>query len=338
MNGTFAERFAGESLDVLESILAHSRDCIKLLNKRGELEYLSASATDALGVADPSSLLGKVWRDLWPESERTKLDRAVAAAWTGTRERFDGITVSEDGGRRHWEVTISPVRGAQSMVTRLLVVSSEVTSRVELAEQSRERWERAENRANFAGVISHELRHRLKNQLAVVNAVAKLLARHANSASELARKLEEKLIAMGRAQDLLAVERAGPLTAAQAINEVLAASGAGERVVVTEIPPVALPEESVQQLSLVLGELQTNALKYGALRDVSGDVRLSGTVDNDILTLRWQEDCHREITAKGEGHGGFQLIRRLGSAGGKRPVIDWNPSGITVEIHIRVKE
>lgn len=336
MDRTFADRFAGESLDVLESILSHSRDCIKLLNARGELEYLSASANDALEIDEPAQLLGKVWRNLWPENERAALDEAIATAWSGTSARFRGKMPSDDGTPRHWEVTISPVRGGDGQVTHLLAVSTNVTAQWESVERGRERLEQAEDRASFASVISRELRHRLKNQLAVVNAVAKLLARHSTSARELTLKLEEKLIAMGRAQDLLSIERDGPLTASQAVVEVVEASGAGDRISVRGIPAAILPEESVQQLALLLGELQTNALKHGALRNDRGDVYLSGRRDEEVMSLLWEEDCHQAVSPASAGNGGFQLIRRLGAAGGKQPSIVWQPTGIAVEFHVRV--
>lgn len=334
----FSEQFDGECLEVLVSILAHTRDCIKLLNRRGELQYLSASANNALSLAEGESAVGRVWREMWPESERPALDRAVAAAWEGESARFDGTTLGSDGNMRHWEVVVSPVRGTSDLVTHVLAVSTEVTAQREIAAQEQLLREMAESRASMAGLVSHELRHRLKNQLAVVNAVAKLLSRHTADARELSQKLETKLIAMGQAQDLLAIERSGPMTAAEAVSEVLAASGAGDRVAISHMPQLALPEESLQQIALLLSELQTNALKYGALRDGDGTVTLAGSHAPGVLSLHWTEQCGRPVTPVDGGNGGFQLIRRLGASGGQQPVIEWHPDGIAVTVHVRAAE
>lgn len=335
MESGFLERYHAEAGDVLNAVLTHSRDCIKLLNLNGELEYVSASAQNALGLADNQAALGKPWRSFWPESERAALDGAVQSALDGASARFEGTTREEYGSPRVWEVTVSPVRGADGAITHLLAVSTEVTAQREAARQDRRKREQAEEQADLVGKMAQELRHRIKNQLAVVNAVTKLLARHTVSARDLARKLEEKLISLAQAQDLLAIRNDVALTARQAVAEVLKASGAGERISVVEMPEAGLPDESVQQLALLLGELQTNALKHGALRDDGGAIRLSGKTDGVVLTVRWEEDCGAPVTPAEAGNAGFQLIRRLGSAAGKQPVIGWTPTGIVVEFHVR---
>lgn len=331
MKSGFLEHYQAEAGDVLDAILAHSRDCIKLLNLRGELEFVSASAKNALGLTDNSEAIGQTWRDYWPESERPALDAAIRAATSGTSVRFEGATRDDEGDQRNWEVTISPVRGESGTITHLLAVSTDIT-----AERAvRQRLKQAEEEVSFAGDVARELRHRMKNQLAVVNAVTKLLARHTVGARDLARKLEQKLISLAQAQDLLALRHERALTAREAIAEILKASGAGERVEVVAMPEVGLPDESVQQLALLLGELQTNALKHGALKEEDGTVRLSGSAEGATLSLRWEEDCSAQVTPVETGNGGFQLLRRLGGAGQRQPVIAWQPNGIAVEFHVR---
>ncbi|MBX9898692.1 MAG: PAS domain-containing protein [Qipengyuania sp.] len=335
MDSGFLDRYRTEAGDVLDAILTHSRDRIELLDRGGALEYVGASARNALGLADTGEAIGKPWRDFWPESERAALDAAVLAAADGTSARFDGATQDDAGREWLWEVTVSPVWGDGGEITHLLALSTDLTARREAARLDRQRWQHAEAQAGLAGDVARELRHRIKNQLAVVNAVTRLLARHTESARDLAGKLEEKLISLAQAQDLLAIRHDRPLTAPHALAEILNASGAGERVEAADIPEVAIPDESVQQLALLLGELQTNALKHGALRDERGSVRLSGSTEGKALTLRWEEDCSVEVAPVQSGHGGFQLIRRLGAAAGKLPSITWQPTGIVVEFHVR---
>lgn len=335
MNSGFLDRYHAETADVLDAILTHSRDGIKLLNVKGGIEYASASAASALGLADAGQAVGKVWSEYWPADVRPALQTAIATAATGASTRFDGATRSADGAGRFWEVTISPVRGADRSITHLLAVSTDVTGQVDAAERGRMLWETAEKRVGYADVVARELRHRLKNQLAVVGAVAKLLARHTGDSRELSRKLEDKLIALSRAQDLLTILRDQPLGAREAVTQVLRASGAGERIEISECPETPVPDESVQQLALILGELQTNALKHGALRDEEGHVYLSAKVEGEVLTVCWQEMCSRPVTPVTDGAGGFQLIKRLGSARGRHPAVTWKNDGIVVEFHVR---
>lgn len=319
---------------MLNAILGNSRDSITLLDREGAIEYVSASAEHALGLTDDSQAVGKPWRDFWPESIHPDVDSAISSAANGGNPRFEAAMQAGSGLVRLWEATVSPVRGPAGSITHLLAVCTDVTAQGALATEDRLRWQDAEEQVTLARDVALELRHRIKNLLAVVNAVTKLLARHTDSARELALKLEEKLMSLAHAQDLLAIRHTRPLTARQAVTEVLKASGAGDRVEVADMPEAELPDESVQQLALLLGELQTNALKHGALSSDRGRVRLSGR-GGGPLTLRWEEDCGAAVVPVDTGNGGFQLIRRLGSGGGKQSVIEWKPRGIAVEFHVR---
>ena len=199
----------------------------------------------------------------------------------------------------------------------------------------RQRRVEAERKAGFAEDVAREMRHRLKNQLAVVGSVSKLLARHTDDAKELVQKLEEKLIALSHAQDLLTVHRDDPITSRDAIDQVLAASGAGDHIECLDIPDVTLGHDAVQQLALILNELQTNSLKYGSLRDETGRITLSGSREGRSLSLVWHEDCDRPIEEP-ERHGaGTQLITRLGSTNDAAASFEWHPRAVTVTFHLR---
>lgn len=334
MGEDFSRRFGAEAGDVLASIFSHSCDCIKLIGLDGRLEYVSDSAKDALGLPSTESAIGQCWPSMWPDGERERISDAIASAATGESVRLKAAT-GDSADARHWDIAISPVRRPDGNLTHLLAISTEITAHVAAARLERERAELAEREMGRAATVTRELRHRLKNQLAVVGAVTKLLARHTEGARELAGKLEEKLISLAQAQDLLAVRHDHPITAGEAVSEVLKASGAGDRIEVIVMPEADLPDDSVQQLALLLGELQTNALKHGALRDENGSVRLSARSLPGALCLRWEEDCGVPVMPVETGNGGFQLIRRLGSAGTARPAITWSDQGINVEFHIR---
>lgn len=337
MSESYLERFRAEAGDVLASILAHSRDCIKLLNLRGEFEFLSDSATDALGIERIGHAIGREWRDFWPEEQRGPIDAALAAARNGESTRFEAAADDPARGVRHWLITVSPVRGAADVITHILAVSTEVTAQKAEAERDRQRLERAEKQAGHAGEVAREMRHRFKNQLAVIGAIAKLLARHTDDAGELAGKLEEKLLALAQAQDLLIDSDDRPISAPDAILRVLGASGAGDRVRLLDCPGALLGAESIQQLALLLGDLQTNALKHGALAQAGGRIELTcEQAGDDTLTLRWREYCPEPVTPPpASGNSGFQLIRRIGAAGARQPSISWDGHGIIVEFHLR---
>lgn len=331
----FHERFEGEAAAVLDAILTHDRDGIVMLSVTGDIEFVSQGALAQLVAKKGEAAIGSPWRLVWPDADRTAVDMAIAAATRGKNARFESTTRGPEGDRRWWDVVISPVWNASGTLSHLVAIATDVTSRKAAQQDERLRRQEAEREAGFAGDIAREMRHRLKNQLAVVGAVAKLLARHTETARDLALKLEEKLFSLARAQDLLTVHRDQPISAREAVEQVVEASGAGDKIEVFAIPDVRLPDDSIQALALVLGELQTNALKYGALSCDGGRIQLSGRANGDHFSLRWQEECPDPVSASTDSNGGFQLIRRLGSADGQQPTIEWHSHGIIVEFHLR---
>lgn len=334
MSVDFLDRLVDETQDVLTTILSQSRDCIELFSPQGDLEYINPNGLGSLGVDDPHGLVGRNWAEMWPPEAESQIERALERAMAGQIDRFEGYRPTPAGDVCWWDVSVCPIRSKDGSISHILAISRNITEYVNARLNDRLRREDAEHVAEFERGVSREMRHRLKNQLAVVGAVAKLLARHTGTARELVGKLEQKLQSLARAQDLLTARRDEPVQARDAIAQVLEASGAGERILVDDIPPASLPDEAVQTLALILGELQTNALKYGALRDEIGSVTLFASRTDNALTLRWMEDCGGPIAPVGQGNGGFQLIRRLGQLGSRSPEIESGARGIHVTFHV----
>ncbi|WP_375289158.1 sensor histidine kinase [Qipengyuania sp.] len=337
MTGGLPHSYHRESGDVLDAVLSNSRDSILLLTVGGSIEYASGGAAALLGCPKLEKALGTPWLDYWPVEARDSVRQAVDAAGEGRRVEFTAATRSGGEEGCWWDVAISPVRDSSDAITHLLAVATDVTGRRRVVRDERRRREEAERNASRAGDVAREMRHRLKNQLAVIGAVAKLLARHTHDAKDLAKKLEDKLISLARAQDILFFAGDDTFSAEKAVKEVLNASGAGDQVTVADIPEVPLPQEAVQQIALILGELQTNALKYGALSQGGGRIELSGRMTDGVLQLIWREHCAGIIAPSGAENGGILLVKRLGSAGQSRPDITWHEDGIQVTFYVRTE-
>ena len=330
---------AEQSQDVLHAVLSESQDCIKLVTPGGDIEYINDYGMRALQLDTFAEATAHPWSKLWPEENRAQVSDSVARASKGHRNRFEAFRPSKGGRGKWWDVSVSPVYDDEGDVSRLLVISREVTEQVHRRLNDRLRREEAEREADHASDIAREMRHRLKNQLAVVASVTKLLARNSDSADELCGKVENKLFALAQAQDLLTVHREAPIGSREAVEEVLSASGAGERIEVTGIPDMPVGDDTMQQIALVLGELQTNSLKYGALSARGGKITLTGSVTRGMLTLVWHEDVARDfVDPEGKTGAGMRLIERLGSASGARGSVAWHSSGPLATLHFRVLE
>ena len=147
MNSAYLDRDHAVTAAILNAVLTHSRDSLKLLTLSGEIEYASVSAASALGLPEPGDAVGKDWRDFWPDPVKPAFDAAIAAAASGESTRFEGPVPDADGTERHWDVTISPVHGADRTINYLLAVSTDVTAQKIADALGHERWEVAQSRA-----------------------------------------------------------------------------------------------------------------------------------------------------------------------------------------------
>lgn len=335
MSSGFMARFADESQVVLAAILDQSQDCILLLSPTGDIEYMNANGRQAMDVEDYGDVSGRQWVDLWTEDARKNFAEGLDKARRGQRSRFEAFSPDAVDRAHWWDVGLAPVYDSKEKLVHILVTMRDVTDYMNRRVDDQLRREAAEREAGFSEAVAREMRHRLKNQLAVVGSVSKLLARHSSSAAEMNEKFERKLMALAHAQDLLTVHRDEPITANEALSQVLGASGAGEAIEVLSIPEVRLGDDAVQQLALILGELQTNSLKYGALRDEKGRITLSGRMHGRSLCLHWHEDTGHDVQPPENTGAGFKLLERLGSTGDARGKTDWHKSGPSTTFYLR---
>lgn len=137
-----------------------------------------------------------------------------------------------------------------------------------------------------------ELNHRVKNNLATVQAIAVQTLRGTESPEAAREAFVQRITALAAAHDILTREQWEGVSVADIAEGVLRAlDGAADRVRL-EGPDVRLPAKTALALSMAFHELGTNALKYGALRTPSGQVRLDWRVtagDERRLELCWSE-------------------------------------------------
>jgi PAS domain S-box-containing protein len=182
-------------------------------------------------------------------------------------------------------------------------------------------------------LVAGEMAHRVKNTLAIVQALARQTFKN-SEAAEVAN-FEGRLAALARSQDLVADGGApGALLADVADTVIVRPLNAPERVRI-EGPDVRLTAEMSLGVALVLHELFTNALKYGALASEDGKIVLSWSFDErgEMLLLDWREIGGPPVTVPTRSGAGSRLIRRVmtGSTGGSAEV-KYLPDGLCCEM------
>lgn len=167
-------------------------------------------------------------------------------------------------------------------------------------------------------LVNHELAHRLKNMLAMVIAVASQTLKHVTE-RDAVDAFQKRLLALGSAHDIL-VDQTWVAASLQTVaGKVLGLIVDASRVTVSG-PHVILGPRSALTLSLILHELGTNAIKYGAFSRPDGRASFTWEVTQEKeprLLATWLEENGPAVTAPTKKSFGTQLINMgLFGAGG----------------------
>jgi two-component sensor histidine kinase len=162
-------------------------------------------------------------------------------------------------------------------------------------------------------LLLEELHHRVKNTLATVIAITSQTLRSAASMPQAQQAITSRLIALGRAHDLLLQKKwvSADLTdIVRAAIEPYEAGGAGRIVVHGDTIEVAAA--AVRPLAMALNELCTNALQYGALSNAEGRVEIAAALDEGAQRFRltWTEKGGPPVEKPTRHSFGSQLIER----------------------------
>jgi PAS domain S-box-containing protein len=201
-------------------------------------------------------------------------------------------------------------RGPDGKALRMVSIVTDVTER-----------KAAEDHIEF---LMHEISHRSKNLLMVIQSIARRTARTAGSLEEFERRFERRLQGLAASHDVLVSKNWQGAPLADLVRQQLVpfAEIQGSRIKL-EGPDVVVTAEAAQALGLAIHELATNAIKYGALSVPAGRISVSWALEGDAgatraLLLNWIEQDGPLVTPperKGFGHVviGEMVERSLGA-------------------------
>ncbi len=157
-----------------------------------------------------------------------------------------------------------------------------------------------------------ELRHRMKNVLAIIQSLVNQTLRSGRPIEEARQTLNRRLMAMGNAVDMLLETAWPPSQLHELVGRALAHT---DGRVTLEGPEVAIGPDAAMSLSLVLHELESNAVKYGALSNDAGTVAVRWHIEEkdgtSCLDLRWQEQDGPPVAAPSRQGFGSRLISKV---------------------------
>jgi two-component sensor histidine kinase len=179
-------------------------------------------------------------------------------------------------------------------------------------------------------MLARELQHRVKNILAIVQALSRQTVIKSRSLDDYADAFEGRIAALARTQNLVTLNPAGLADLKELAREELDAHGAEEgSKVALDGPSLPLPMRIAQMIGLVFHELATNAMKYGALRSDSGRIALNWEERDGMIRLRWRETGVRiEETSPKRGVGSGIIVDTLPYMLGGTADLTFHPDGV----------
>jgi two-component sensor histidine kinase len=173
-------------------------------------------------------------------------------------------------------------------------------------------------------LLNHELSHRMKNTMALVQAVASQTLKNIPE-QEPVKAFSNRLMALSVAHEVLLQQNWASARVRTIVETTICTFADIARFDISG-PNVTLGSRATQSLSLVLHELTTNAVKYGALCNDAGRVKLNWKVDGPVFRLDWREVGGPSVIAPTRrGFGTRLLSMGLGGTGGAQ--LDYHLSG-----------
>lgn len=227
-------------------------------------------------------------------------------------QKFHTLAQSQDSFRSEYRVvwpdgTTLWLRGHGRVVARtpdghahrLVSIVADVTER-----------KAAEDHAQF---LMHELSHRSKNLLAVIQSIARRTARTTTTMVDFEHRFGQRLQGLAASHDVLVRNSWQGAPLADLMRQQLTpfTDVQSSRVDLTGTD-VVVTAEATQAIGLAINELATNAIKYGALSVPSGKVKISWALDRESLAsrkllLKWVEQGGPRVVAP-SSHGFGHLV------------------------------
>ena len=161
-------------------------------------------------------------------------------------------------------------------------------------------------------IVGRELAHRMKNVLTIAQVIAVQSLRHVSSLEEGRRVVAERLVALGRAQDMLTDLATEGADLRDVTGQALAPHRTDAGRITIKGPGVSLSGPQVLGLTLALHELATNAAKYGALSVPEGRVEVGWSVAPDrSFVFTWTESGGPAVGQPERKGFGSQILGRV---------------------------
>jgi two-component sensor histidine kinase/CheY-like chemotaxis protein len=228
------------------------------------------------------------------------------------------------------------VLSAENDSLRVLLEQAGIDAKVLLAQAGIDAKER-EAADKLQKLILGELHHRIKNTLATVSAIASQSFRAAPTIEHGQQAMEGRLVALGRAHDLLMQISWSNASLTHTLSGATEPfESQGSRRFHFNGPDIRITSGAVIALAMTFNELCTNTTKFGALSVPTGRVEIAWTIDDQKQRLRltWTEKGGPPVKPPARRSFGTRMMESLGQQLNGQVQISYDPSGFVYALDV----
>ena len=291
-----------------------------------------AEMAESVALIDERRIIDAQQALLSDEGENLMVELRATLTELEAIERGALLDASRDSARLEGRV-FPLLGGLVAIIAVALALGLWLVIRAARAEAAAGQAQALSEARDRADLLARELNHRVKNLFAVILAIVRMSGKGEPAAKPTVDKITRRIHALVTAHDVTqgaAERRATDLRAL--VETALAPYRSDSERCAIEGEPVALPAKATVPLGLMLHELATNAIKYGAWSKPGGLVAVRWSADAGRIHLIWREDGDGPVTPAGREGFGTQLID--GSARQIRGTVEraFHARGIEVRI------
>ena len=268
--------------------------CTQLLSQR-EKDIISADSQVELGLKE-GNIAGALALRLHGDSEHNvvffRQEAALSVRWAGApaktiSEEKDGPRLKPRGSFKAYQQSIKGKCKPWSQST--LLSANEI--RLALAKADTALFRRlSQKEERQRSIYIAELNHRVRNILALIRSLSRRAKESSNSLESYAKALEQRITALGAAHDLAA----NKITDGVSINaefetEAKPFTSEAQKQLFLTGESFVMRSDVAPIFALVIHELMTNCVKYGAFSSTAGHVHVNVQQINNRIKIVWKE-------------------------------------------------
>jgi PAS domain S-box-containing protein len=314
---------AHESDRIGRAIMASSNEAVVVCNRAGMITHANAGVRQF----QDGSAIGKTFELAFPlsfalGSGLLGSGDLIGVALAGTTVRGVEAALTQDGRTRELQLSACPLRQSGDAIGGVVVTIADISER--RATEKRQ------------ALLMGELTHRVKNTLTLVMAIANRTSAGTSDMAEFRAAFGRRLEALAATHTLLADGAWKGLTLEDLVNAELAPYVAlGSDRVRLRGETVSVDSEIAVALGLILHELVTNAVKYGALSNETGRIAITAAPKDGALEIIWQETGGPPVVAPAKtGFGQTLIARGLGQSGRQATKVEFRPEGLVCHMYL----